>query len=165
MILSQSSQYAICGLAKLAASDADFHRVTDLVRGTSAPAHAVAKVFQQLAKRGFVRSRRGARGGFRLSERCRRSTLLEVIEAVEGNWRSSIEESGFCSPTEPCPLSLLLRPVHRELYRVLSTTRIADLISSSKTAEPDHRRDDRDGDCCGAGAGREPGQPCCGEQS
>jgi Rrf2 family transcriptional regulator, iron-sulfur cluster assembly transcription factor len=149
MILSQASQYAICGLARLAASDAGYRRVTDLVRGTSAPADAVAKVFQQLAKRGLVRSRRGAKGGFRLNESSRHVTLMEVIEAVEGNWRGSVEESGFCSPTEPCPLSLLLRPVHRDLERLLRTTRVGDLVTASS----------------GAGVEQKSVQPSCGEQT
>ena len=139
MILSQASQYAICGLARLATSDGGYCRVTDLVRGTSAPADAVSKVFQQLAKRGLVRSRRGAKGGFQLSEAARQASLMDVIEAVDGNWRGSVEESGFCSPTAPCPLSLLLRPVHRELERVLRTTRVADLASSSSGAGPEQK--------------------------
>ena len=56
----------------------------EVSRATSIPETFLAKIFQKLASKGLVRSRRGFRGGFRLARPARRITLREIVEALEG---------------------------------------------------------------------------------
>jgi Rrf2 family protein len=136
MLLSRASQYAISGVLRLAAlPPSGFCRVEDLVRGTSAPRHAVAKVFQAMAKRNILDSVRGAGGGFRLGSRTLEMSLLELIEAVEGPFESSAAmERGLCAADEVCPMHRLLQPLTDELKRVLRSTRVRDLVPGPASA-------------------------------
>jgi Rrf2 family protein len=136
MLISRASQYAISGVLRLASlPPRQFCRVEDLVRGTSAPRHAVAKVLHALAKRRILDSVRGAGGGFRLSPDALDMTLLQIIEAVEGPFESSVAmQRGLCASEQACPLHRLLQPLNDELKRVLGSTRLRDLIAPGSQA-------------------------------
>lgn len=128
-MLSRAAHYAITGLLRLSLLPREgYCRVDDLVSGTEAPRHAVAKVFHGLAQRGLLESIRGTRGGFRLAEGTLNCTLAEIIEAVEGPPRARDRiDRGLCLPGDSCPLAELIAPIARQLDEVLSQTRLADL--------------------------------------
>lgn len=134
MLLSRTSQYAISGVLRLAAlPEEGYCRVEDLVRGTSAPRHAVAKVFHVLARRNILCSVRGVGGGFRLNPRTLDMTLMDIVQAVEGEFRSSVVmDRGLCIPGQPCPMEKLLQPVSDELERVLRSTRVSDIVAQAR---------------------------------
>jgi Rrf2 family transcriptional regulator, iron-sulfur cluster assembly transcription factor len=138
MLLSRTCQYAISGVLRLAALPrGGFCRVDDLVDGTDAPRHAVAKVFHELAKRGVLNSLRGAGGGFRLAERAQYLTLMDVVEAVDGPWAGAVLGArGLCPPTQDCPLSRMLQPINNQLEQLLRSVRIIDLVQNDMPPPP-----------------------------
>jgi Rrf2 family protein len=130
MLLSRTSQYAISGILRLAIlPPGGFCRVEDLLAGTDAPPHAVAKVFCEMARRGILDSVRGSGGGFRLHESTLSLTLLQIIEAVDGPWSREVTIPRHLSlPDHACPLAALLQPIGNDLERLLSTTTVGDLV-------------------------------------
>ena len=48
------------------------------------PKSFLAKIFQDLAKAGLLRSQRGAGGGFTLAKSPDNISVLEIIEAIDG---------------------------------------------------------------------------------
>ena len=84
MRLTRGADYGARGiiqLAKLPAGSVALVSVLAAVEGLSVS--YLAKIFQELAKAGLVRSHRGARGGFSLARPPADITLKEIIEAVE----------------------------------------------------------------------------------
>lgn len=132
MLLTRTSHYAISGVLRLATlPPAGFCRVEDLVQGTQAPPHAVAKVFHMLARRNVLTSVRGAGGGYRLADGALDLTLMDVIEAVDGRCDpTSTIERGLCLPNRACPLEQIIGPIVAQLEQVLRTTRFRDLMGS-----------------------------------
>lgn len=66
----------------------------------------LAQVMTPLIRHGWVHSERGPRGGYRLTTPTERLSLLEVIEAVEGDTvtgRCALRD-GPCPGTESCPI-------------------------------------------------------------
>ncbi len=59
----------------------------------------LAKVFQQLVKKGLVRSHRGPRGGFELARNPEAISFLEIYEALEG----SLEPQRCLLNCQDCP--------------------------------------------------------------
>jgi Rrf2 family iron-sulfur cluster assembly transcriptional regulator len=147
MLLTRTSHYAISGVLRLATLPPEgFCRVEDLVKGTNAPPHAVAKVFHMLARRNILISVRGAGGGFRLSEKALDLTLMEVIEAVDGRFDPTATiERGLCLPNQACPLEQIISPIAARLAQALRSTRFRDLIGPCQSNEcgccTGHRRD------------------------
>jgi len=93
------------------------------------PSH-LSKVLQELARRGLVKSTRGARGGFSLAGDPRRVTLLEVIRAVDPP-----PAPGGCLPGQKicreaeCKLKELRTRISRLVEGELSSTALTDFAS------------------------------------
>jgi Rrf2 family protein len=85
MQLTRAADYAIRVMIQLAASKSE-ERVSlpELARATGAPESFLSKVLQALTRAGLIVSRRGQAGGFRLTPRGGKSTMREVIEAIDG---------------------------------------------------------------------------------
>lgn len=85
MIYSRSTEYAIRALIPLAqVTDGSFTMVKTLAEQESIPPHYLAKILQQLARKGLVRSNKGPMGGFQLSMPPERISLLDIVLALEG---------------------------------------------------------------------------------
>jgi Rrf2 family iron-sulfur cluster assembly transcriptional regulator len=131
MLLSTSSQYAIIGILRLSRLPSEgFCRVDELIKGTHAPRHAVAKVFYELSKRRILESVRGIGGGYRPCANIADLTLMDVVEAVDGPYDpAALTDRGLCAHEQDCPLEALLQPVSDRLEQILRTTRIGDLAA------------------------------------
>lgn len=83
-MFSQTAEYALRAVVWLAdqteSGPFGHHRIA---AGTQVPATYLAKVLQELAKAGIVRSHRGVRGGFSLAQPPENLTVLDVIQAVD----------------------------------------------------------------------------------
>ncbi|MCP3676316.1 MAG: Rrf2 family transcriptional regulator [Deltaproteobacteria bacterium] len=103
--LSKAADYAIRGLVYLSMkSDDGMSGIEEISKARSIPASYLAKLFQTLAKKGFVRSFRGPEGGFALTRPPSDINLLEVIEAVEGPifLNECLIQRGYCPQDAVC---------------------------------------------------------------
>lgn len=84
----------------------------------------LAKVLQQLADRGLLRSRKGRTGGFVLGRPAREITLADVVVALSG--KDGLE-SVYRRP--PGAAGERLEPARRKLMQALSESTIEDLAA------------------------------------
>ena len=85
MHLTKGVEYGLEGILYLARQNQDEPAlIREISRATAIPETFLSKIFQKLANKGLLRSRRGFRGGFRLARPARRITLREVVEALQG---------------------------------------------------------------------------------
>src|SRR2546428_12549706 len=85
MQLTKGVEYGIEGILYLARrNDGHPAMIRDISRATAIPETFLSKIFQRLATKGLIRSRRGFRGGFRLAPPSGRITLREIVEALQG---------------------------------------------------------------------------------
>lgn len=86
--LSQTTGYAILAMACLDGPGGVCVHVGYLAKHTRIPGHYLFKIMRILAEKGFVKAKRGNKGGFLLSRYPEEITLLEVVEAIEGpDWK------------------------------------------------------------------------------
>lgn len=83
MKLQISSQLAIFAMAELVAQPDRQLTVAEIGAKYGASSHHLAKVMHVLGDAGYVRSIRGAGGGYQFSGNARRTTLLDIIELFE----------------------------------------------------------------------------------
>lgn len=135
MIFSNSTEYAIRGLAELAGRHSD-HPVMldDLVAGTDLPRDFLAKVFQKLVHSGVLRSAKGRGGGFALARSARDVSLMTIVEAIDGPqvFDRCVVGLEKCNDQMPCPQHDLYKPIRQKLKDYMITTTLADLAASLK---------------------------------
>ncbi len=94
---SLTTGYAIEALACLARHGNDTMLVREIAEATDMPAPYLSKIFQRLGDAGIIESKRGYKGGVRLSRSPGRITLLEIDAAVEN------ARTGVHGPAEDSP--------------------------------------------------------------
>jgi Rrf2 family nitric oxide-sensitive transcriptional repressor len=129
MRLSLHTDYALRTLIYLATSTgrATIAAVAGFY-GISA-AH-IAKVVQQLARRGYVRSIRGVGGGIELARRPEEIVLASLILELEGNLHllECVAADGLCVIESFCKLKRVLAEAERVQVEYLQSVTLRDVL-------------------------------------
>ena len=140
--LSKAADYAIRGLVYLSMKPDDgMSGIEEIAKARSIPASYLAKLFQTLAKKGFVRSFRGPEGGFALTCSPRDINLLEVIEAVEGPifLNECLIQRGYCPQDNVCAVHHVWREAQSRFLDCLRSCNFEQLaeeeIAKSKVKQ------------------------------
>ncbi|MCX7918164.1 MAG: Rrf2 family transcriptional regulator [bacterium] len=130
MELTRMGEYAIRGMVYLALyRDKKVVLLKDLCIAQNTPRAFMIKIFQQLSKKGLVKSVRGSKGGYVLARPASRITLREIIEGVEGPIflnRCLIRNMG-CDRSEKCPLYPVWKKAQKCLLEVFEQHNLAEL--------------------------------------
>ncbi len=130
MIYSRSAEYAIRAFVHLAeVPDGRYAMVKNIAEQEDIPAHFLAKILQQLARKGLLRSSKGPTGGFALRIASREIRLLDIVEALDGLTPYEQCASGLsqCSDEMPCPLHDSWVGLRSRIMDYLGRNTIADL--------------------------------------
>jgi len=122
----------VLGLLALARRPAGDVVMLDTIAGEEGiPIQFLAKIFQTLSRHDMVRSVRGTGGGFLLARNPRETSVLEVIEAVEGRiaLQRCLDEDVGCEHSGGCALCSLFSEAQHRVREVFSRTTLADLAS------------------------------------
>jgi Rrf2 family protein len=85
MRISRSTGYALLAVGYMAKNrDKTITLSNTISEAYNIPLEYLLKILQQLVRANVLRSKRGPRGGFSLSKPADKTTMLEIIEAVEG---------------------------------------------------------------------------------
>lgn len=132
MLLSKSCQYAIRALVFITKESYNSKTkigLQQISEGISAPSHFLAKILQNLARHGMVDSFKGPGGGFVSSNKTKATTVLDIIQAIEGPMYCDRCLLGLphCSDTKPCPSHFAYKPVREELRNLFQDMTIGRL--------------------------------------
>lgn len=89
---SQTTGYAIEALACLARHAPDSMLVREIAGQTEIPLPYLSKIFQRLAEAGIVESKRGYKGGVRLTRSPGEISLLEINSAADSGRSGEVAE-------------------------------------------------------------------------
>jgi Rrf2 family protein len=92
------------------------------------PPRFLPQIMQDLVRAGLVEAALGRGGGYRLARRPEAVSLLEVIEAVEGDARrrTCVLSSSACDPGRPCDVHELFASAQDALLHRLAEATIWD---------------------------------------
>jgi Rrf2 family protein len=118
-MLSQTTEYALRLVVKLASQPGQSMTIPELARTTRIPEGYLAKVLRQLSRGGLVHSQRGPHGGSVLTRDPEEITVLDVVQVVDPLRRIQV-----------CPLGLRshganLCPLHRRLDQAIASVETA----------------------------------------
>jgi Rrf2 family protein len=130
MLLSQTAQYALRALARIAAlPPASAATAKDISAETGVPPHYLSKILRMLVEAGLLESEKGHHGGFRLNRPAVRITVADVLDAVHESVESQHCAFGYarCNDKAPCPLHPVFSKLNDSVREWASRSTLADV--------------------------------------
>lgn len=129
MRLSLQTDYALRTLMYLA-SDSDRTTIAEVSGFFRIPAPNVAKVVNQLARLGYVRSVRGIGGGIELAVSAEEITIGEIVETFEGSLHllECVGTDNVCVIQDYCKLRNVLARAEQVQVDYLKGVRLCDVL-------------------------------------
>ena len=129
MNFSAKSKYAVRALVELAQHNGGHPvPIADIATRREIPLQFLEQLFSSLRKAGILNSHRGVRGGFSFKKLPEDVSVLDVIEALDGNVAPAACTTGaFCNKIDRCAVQDVWAEAKSSLEDVLSAANIADL--------------------------------------
>ena len=133
MIYSRSAEYAIRAFVHLAqVPEGKYQMVKNIAEQEDIPAHFLAKILQQLARKGLLRSSKGPTGGFSLRVPASDVTMLDIVEALDGlqDYQRCASGLAECTDEMPCSMHDSWKALRQRIMDYLGGNTIADLAKA-----------------------------------
>ncbi len=130
MIYTKTGEYAIRAILFLARQPKEsLIMSSEIAKTEEIPAHYLAKILQRMAKYGYVDSFKGRGGGFKITDLARKSSILEIVERVEGPIINLKCVTGLkeCSDETPCPLHEEWADLRNRIYNLISSKSVNEV--------------------------------------
>jgi len=141
MKISSAEEYGLRCLLQLAKKEDIPISAEEIANNEDLSSTYTEKVLQILSKKGFVRSIRGAKGGYILTRTPDEIMVGHVIKAMN---KGSVEKCSTISKTNNtcihisnCSLRPLWKSIFKYIYDVLDKTSLADLMKNEKAVSSD----------------------------
>ena len=131
MQFTKAEEYGIFGILYLAEQGPKrIVPLSEIAESQEVPEKFLAKIFQNLTKKGIVTSHRGAKGGFSLNKKPAAITIREVVEAIQGPYHliKCLYDRDCCEKYDLCPVRVVLGKAEVKLLEVFGSYSITDLI-------------------------------------
>lgn len=129
-LFSKTCEYAMRAVFFIAHKTAKGGRVgiKEIATGIDSPEHFLAKILQDLSRRGVIQSAKGPNGGFYVDEVILNMPLAAIVEAVDGNGIFTGCGLGleYCSEENPCPIHHDFKAIRNQIQDLLKTTKIGE---------------------------------------
>lgn len=109
----------------------------EIAENQEIPRHFLSKILQQLVKAGLLLSMKGPNGGFKLSKKPEKITLLHIIKAIDGLDVFTQCGIGFkkCSDEHPCPIHHDFKVVRDKVYNLFQEKTLKELVYDAEHGE------------------------------
>lgn len=135
-MISNSSKYALKAVLYLAVNSSNEEKILAKVISTftNVPQPYLSKLMQELTRKKLISSTKGPKGGFYLTDENREVHIIDIIRAIDGEYRlnTCILSLHKCSPQHPCALHHLIGDTKSEFLRKLEETKVQDLVADVK---------------------------------
>ena len=133
MIYSRSAEYAIRAFIFLATvPEGKYAMVKQIAEQCDIPAHFLAKILQQMARKGFLRSSKGPTGGYCLRMPPDEISMLQLVDTIDGLTDYERCPGGMteCNDSAPCGMHDTWKALRSRIMEYLEHTSIEDLAKA-----------------------------------
>ncbi len=129
-MFSKTCEYGIKAMIFVAQKSKEGSRISikGIAKGTGAPEHFVAKIMQELGRKKLVQSVKGPNGGFYLDQVDLKTSLADIVKALDGNsiYSDCVLGLKTCNESKPCPVHDQYRDVKKNLIKMLEENTIGE---------------------------------------
>jgi len=145
MHMTTASEYACLALLAVGDSAAEWCKRQEIVERFDIPKSYLEQILRRLTTAGFVVSRRGAEGGFRLARPAGEIAIADVVRVVDGPLAPTRSVSRYFYQPGPLEASTafqtLFRRVRDAVAEILEQTTLEDILAQERnTRERNARR-------------------------
>ena len=132
--LSKKAEYALMAAKFMALRNSSgYSSAKEISESYQIPYQLVAKVLQKLVKSDIAISAKGVNGGFSLSRKADNISLLDIIKAVENDFKivDCMQPNGSsadCSNFDCCKIKDPLAEIQRKIDKVFVETSLAQIL-------------------------------------
>jgi Rrf2 family protein len=132
--LSKKAEYALMAAKFMALNNSSgYSSAKEISESYQIPYQLVAKVLQNLVKSDIAISAKGVNGGFSLSKKADHISLLDIIKAVENDFKivdcmQINSSSADCSNFDCCKIKDPLAEIQRKIDKVFVETSLAQIL-------------------------------------
>lgn len=130
-MFSKTCEYAIRAVIFITRESNNNRRVgvKEIAEGIGSPVYFIAKILQELSRKGIVQSLKGPNGGFYMDGNALNHTLVDIVIAIDGDKLLTGCALGLneCSELRPCPLHAEFKHIRKDLHGLLSRTKLSEL--------------------------------------
>src|SRR5690606_25738714 len=130
MMFSKTCEYAIRAAMYIAQKSKNGQKgsVKEIAQGIDSPEHFIAKILQDLSRRGYVQSSKGPNGGFYLDNQSLNRSLADLVVAVDGDKLFVGCGLGLkqCSEQHPCPIHDEFKQIRKEVRQMLERSKLGE---------------------------------------
>ena len=128
-MFSKTCEYAIRAMLFIAQKSSAGAKVgiREIAKGIDAPEHFIAKILQELSRKGLVESMKGPSGGFYF-DKAKNYTLADIVRTIDGEKIFLGCALGLkqCSEIKPCPLHYEFKKIRAEIFESLQSMRLGE---------------------------------------
>lgn len=135
MVITRATEYAVRTVIFLAQQPKnDIVLKKDICRTQEVTPAFLTKILQPLIKAGIVNSQRGVGGGFLLAKDPNEITMLDILQAEEGQLKLNhcLVDADFCHRDAYCSAHEVWHDAQHEMAEVLKRYSVADLVRREK---------------------------------
>ena len=131
--LTRAADYAIRVMVELSAADGRRRSVRELAASEHIPQAFLPQVMAAMVAAGLVAGHQGRTGGYVLARPATAITMLQVIEAVEGDPRRTrcVLRGGACRAEGPCAVHEVFEAAQTALLATLGSATLDRVRTSS----------------------------------
>lgn len=130
---SKTAGYAIHALSCIGAARPGARLVRDIADSTQLKKPYLSKIINQLVRYGLLEAKRGYRGGVSLARPPERISLLQIVQAIEGDAQASPCLFGLkrCPARKRCPAHSRWHKMGKEIEATLRGTMLSAMMAAT----------------------------------
>jgi Rrf2 family protein len=130
LLFSRRCEYALQAVLFVALQpEGRLTTIRELTVALGIPYHFLAKILQELSRKGLLTSHKGPRGGFALKTRAESIRLLDIVDAIDGPGLRNSCVLGFqeCSATRECAVHQKWAGIREAVQEMLASRNISQV--------------------------------------
>jgi len=128
-MFSKTCKYGIRAMIFISQKSAEGQKagVKEIAASIDSSAHFIAKILQDLVRKGLVMSAKGPNGGFYL-EHANSVALADIVKAIDGEklFVNCGLGLGYCSEEHPCPIHHEFKKIRCDISTMLHDSKLSD---------------------------------------
>jgi Rrf2 family protein len=135
MKLSTRTRYGLRAILELAASQSEGPiQIKNIAHRQGISGKYLEQLMAILKQTGFVRSVRGAKGGYILARKANQIKLSDVFNALEGPVTTveCLENENYCARVADCVARQVWAEVQQAIEKILQSMTLQDLVDRTK---------------------------------